>query len=484
MPVTKPQSLKQTTAFEENDVLASICKDSFYEFVKEFWGEIIAEKPSWNWHIKYLCDELQKMAERVFLGLPREYDLVINIPPGTTKSTICSVMFPAWTWIRMPSTRIIGASHKEGLQTDLAQFCRNVVRSDKYKTCFPNVQIRKEQDAKSYFMNTAGGRRLGIGVGGIAGFHAHFILIDDPIDPKEVTDTKVHAANFWMTNSLLLRKVDKEITPTILIMQRVCQNDCSNEMLNRKNVNVKHICLPAVLSEDVNPPEIRKYYVDGLLDPVRLSRKALRELEPLEWLYKAQIMQKPIPLGGEMFHVERIGIDTAPNKWKKKVRFWDKAGTKDGGAYTVGVLMGEDVKDQFWILDVVRGQWDSAQREDIIKHTALLDGKSILVGVEQEPGSGGKESAQNTIRNLSGFSVFAERPTGDKAQRATPFSAQVNGNNVFLVKADWNEEYTRELRTFSPENSKCKDQVDASSGAFTKLTGGGTLEIGVFKLFD
>jgi hypothetical protein len=36
------------------------------------------------------------------------------------------------------------------------------------------------------------------------------------------------------------------------------------------------------------------------------------------------------------------------------------------------------------------------------------------VGVEQEPGSGGKESAESTIRNLIGFRCFADRVTGSK----------------------------------------------------------------------
>jgi len=75
---------------------AQICRESFYEFVKRMWFEVVPEIPVWNWHIKYLCDELQTVAENQFEGHRREYDLIINIPPGTTKSTICSVMFPMW----------------------------------------------------------------------------------------------------------------------------------------------------------------------------------------------------------------------------------------------------------------------------------------------------------------------------------------------------------------------------------------------------
>jgi predicted phage terminase large subunit-like protein len=89
------------------------------------------------------------------------------------------------------------------------------------------------------------------------------------------------------------------------------------------------------------------------------------------------------------------------------------------------------------------------------------------VWVEQEPGSGGKESAENTIRNLAGWTVKADRVTGDKATRAEPLAAQCEAGNVKLVKGDWNSAFLDELTVFP--QGKYKDQTDAASGAFNKL---------------
>ena len=89
--------------------------------------------------------------------------------------------------------------------------------------------------------------------------------------------------------------------------------------------------------------------------------------------------------------------------------------------------------------------------------------------MEQEPGSGGKESAEASIRNLIGFSTYKDRPQGDKAFRADPFSVQVNEGNVLLLKGEWNQEFIEEYRFFP--FSTYKDQVDAGSGAFNKLIG-------------
>ena len=111
--------------------------------------------------------------------------------------------------------------------------------------------------------------------------------------------------------------------------------------------------------------------------------------------------------------------------------------------------------------------FSSQEREDIIRATAEADGRSTNIWIEQEPGSGGKESAEGTIRNLMGFVCKADRPTGDKVYRADPFSVQVNNGNVQLLRGDWNSEFKEELRFFP--FSKYKDQVDAASGAFSKL---------------
>jgi predicted phage terminase large subunit-like protein len=96
------------------------------------------------------------------------------------------------------------------------------------------------------------------------------------------------------------------------------------------------------------------------------------------------------------------------------------------------------------------------------------DGKEVEIWVEQEPGSGGKDSAQSTILNLAGFKIRAETASGDKGDRADPFSVQVNEGNVsLLVNPMWNHTYIEEFRDFP--FGMYKDQVDASSGAFNKL---------------
>jgi predicted phage terminase large subunit-like protein len=124
----------------------------------------------------------------------------------------------------------------------------------------------------------------------------------------------------------------------------------------------------------------------------------------------------------------------------------------------------------YCVVDVRRGRWSSLEREKMILQTAKIDERlypEMQVVVEQEPGSGGKESAERTIRMLAGYSVEADRVSGAKEVRADPFAAQWQAGNVRIVAANWNRDYLDEHEHFPA--GKFADQVDASSGAFNKL---------------
>jgi predicted phage terminase large subunit-like protein len=150
------------------------------------------------------------------------------------------------------------------------------------------------------------------------------------------------------------------------------------------------------------------------------------------------------------------------------VRYWDKAASKKPEAdFSAGVRMLKSDLGVYYVEDVTRGQWSSLDRNKVMRNTAKQDGPAVTVWLEEEGGSGGKESAEISVRDLAGVSVHAERVTGDKLSRARPFSAQCEAGNVKIVRGAWNAAYLDELHAF-PLGAH-DDQVDASSGAFNKL---------------
>lgn len=475
-------------AFDELDVARTLCRDNYYFFLKEFWNTVVPEPFIDNWHIQWVTRELQYLVEWFLKGLEKEhdpkydykpYDLIINLSPGSTKSLLCSVFLQPWVWTCYPQASFIGSSYQENLSIDLSRKSRMVIKSDKYREYFPEVIISEDQDAKGKFANTAQGERNSVGnKGGITGRHADFIIIDDPIDPKgSRSEVEMTLANQFITETLWSRKKNKARTPTILVMQRLHQFDPTAIMLelaHRGETKIRHLCFPAVLTDDVKPVSCKQYYKDGLFDPIRLPKRVLDEAALQgEYSYAGQFLQRPVPIGGGTFKTDNIILKDRSelpigNRWVKRVRYWDKAATANAGCFTVGFLMGKDIDQRFWILDVLRGRWDSAKRENLIKSTAMMDGQEIVVGIEQEPGSSGKDSAAMTVGNLAGFRVIVDRPSGSKEDRADPFSTQVNGGNVYMVRGAWNRPLLDEMALFP--NSTYKDQIDAGSGAFKLLT--------------
>ena len=459
---------------------------SLYHFLKWAWPEISNHDYIDNWHIKYLSKELEEIAQRVGDKKPKDHDLLINVPPGSTKTILCSIVFPVWCWTKWFWMRFITASYSSTLALESAEYSRDLIKSSRFKELYPELDIKGDKDTKSNYKivkkfpdgkEVLGGNRYSTSVGGtLTGFHGDILIWDDPLNPQQAfSELQLEIATRWIDQTLPTRKTDKSNSATIGIMQRIHEGDPSGHLLKKQKENLRHICLPGEIRSYrklVKPKSVIDYYVDDLFDANRMNWKVLKELEMDlgQYGYAGQIGQNPAPAGGGMFKVSHFQYTEQMFKADevlRTVRYWDKAGTAGGGAFTTGVKLTRLKNGFFVVEDVKRGQWGSAERERIIKQTAEADGKKVFVVVEQEPGSGGKESAENTIRNLAGWMVSADKPTGNKELRADPLSVQVNNGNVMLRTAMWNKAYTDEFELFP--NSTYKDQVDATSGAFNFL---------------
>jgi predicted phage terminase large subunit-like protein len=421
--------------------------------------------PAWNWdwpHLKYIREQ---GLDRVTSGEIKR--LMIFCPPRHGKTEQDTVRYPAWRLERDPELRVIVAAYNQTLAKKFSRKIRRIAGS--------RMELSRERKAAEEWETLAGGgvRAAGIGVG-VTGMGTNLLMIDDPIKGRAQANSQVFrdAVYEWYTDDLYTRlEPDAAI---VLTLTRWHEDDLAGRILaSEDGPNWTVISLPA-LAED-NDPLGRA--VGVALCPDRYDEAALARIaRVLGKNFLALYQQRPTAQDGDMFKREWFPLVGAIPVGCELVRYWDKAGTEGAGCYTAGVLMARG-DGYFFVVDVVRGQWSAHQREKVIKQTAERDreihGKRVRIWVEEEGGSGGKESAENTIRNLAGFPVKADRVAGqgDKFTRAQPFADQAEAGNVKLVRDSearrWNAAYMAELLAIP--NGKFKDQLDASSGSFNKL---------------
>src|SRR5690606_30218431 len=118
-----------------------------------------------------------------------------NVPPGTMKSKLCGVFWPAWEWgpCKMPHLRFIGTSHKQELAIRDNRLMRTLVKSTWYRQRWPDVVVVSDQDEKKKFENTATGFRAAAAFTSMTGDRGDRVLLDDPHSVDDANSpTEIH----------------------------------------------------------------------------------------------------------------------------------------------------------------------------------------------------------------------------------------------------------------------------------------------------
>lgn len=444
---------------ERTDYVAKLCKNHFYLFMQFFWSVIISEKPVYNWHIKYLCEEIQELSRYIVNRMPKPHDLIINIPPGSTKSTIATIMFPVWLWTQDQSIRIITNSYSMDLSIEHATKSRDIIQSDRFKKYFPDINLRPDKSAKMSYENTQTGARYATSTGGtITGKHAHVIINDDPLNVRQGYSEVARLTANEHTKTLSSRKVDKANTPTITIMQRLHEKDVTGYLLEKKAKNIKHICLPAEVSKFVNPPNLVENYINGLLDPIRLNRDILDEAKKDlgSMAYSGQYGQNPIAEGGNIVKREwfnSISIQDfefiySQNE-KPPVHFFvDTAYTAKADNDPTGILAAANIGNNMYILNCVKVWKEFPELVKFLPEWVIANKYDSRSTIRIEPKANGMSVIQQ-LKTLSKLNVtHTETPRDSKEARMKANSPVVECGRVFLVNGSWNEDFIDEVCGF------------------------------------
>jgi predicted phage terminase large subunit-like protein len=452
-------------------------RKNLHEFVRQAWHLVEPSPFVDSWHVGAICEHLQA----VTAGQIQK--LLINIPPGAGKSLLTSVFWPTWEWSSNPAVRWLFASYDARLSTRDSVKCRALLSSRWYQLrCDQKFELKEDQNQKTYFETDRGGYRLATSTGGHGtGEHPDRIICDDPHNVRQAESPAERRALLqWWGLTMSTRGVARNAR-RVLVMQRLHANDLSAHVLAEGGW--EHLCLPMRFERVPTAATILGWSdprtKDGdLLCPRLFDEGQVCSMEKSLGSYGAagQLQQRPVPRAGGMFQRDWFTqfVDASPAP-ARRVRYWDRAATAGGGCYTCGVLLARTDDARYYVENIVRGQWSSRQRDQVMLQTAQADRAKYgelqpYIFIEREGGSSGKDSVCATAQLFDGFPISSDLPTGSKEARAEPFAAQCEAGNVFLVRGPWNEEYIEELCLFPM--GTYSDQVDASSGAHNRLAQG------------
>lgn len=379
--------------------------------------------------------------------------------------------YPLWRMLREPGLRVGVASYNQRYANKISRWTRRIVRRLGYDCSGRDAADEWElSNGSSYIARGAGA--------GIAGEPLDLLVIDDPFKSREEADspTVQEKVYEWYMDDVTPRI--QEHGAIFVIHTRWNPGDLIGRIMDsEEGPEWKYVVLKALAEE--NDPLGRPPGTP--LCPERFSKEKLEQKRRVEGVgFESLYQQNPIPRGGTFFERAWFGVpvDTLPAD-ARLVRYWDLAASRsDSACYTSGVLMasvGTGEGKRFYVVDVIRGRWMPADRNDVMLQTAKAD--EARSGFErtyfEEPVfDKGREACRGIVAKLAGHRVSPHNVSGagGKELRAEPLADAAKAGLVKVVAGAFVAAWLTEMESFP--RGQWKDQVDSSSGAFTKLNQG------------
>jgi len=285
-----------------------LAEKSLSEFVKQAWPILEpGRRLIWGWHLDAICQHLEAVTARQLANL------IISVPPGSSKSTIAAVMWPAWVWLRWPAARFLTASYSMDLSLRDAVKSRTLLDSPWYRGHWgQRFRMASDQNTKGYYLNDQTGFRITTSTTSKAtGFRGDYTLVDDALNVAEAESAASREAVLrWYDEAFWNRLNDLDLGGRVVIGQRTHQEDLTGHLLQLPNwVELR---IPAEFE-----PECRCETSLGWADPrtvegawMQESRFGPKQKTELlagrmgSWGYAAQYQQRPVPREGGLFKKE------------------------------------------------------------------------------------------------------------------------------------------------------------------------------------
>ncbi len=480
---------------------------SFPRFIRMAWNQIEPNELVWNWHMGAMSECL----EAVSLGQIKK--LLINVPPGMSKSLIVATFWPAWDWIMKPTRRFIFATYAQDLSDKNAKLHRDLVQSDWFQARWPGVKIGKDSASKvREFHNTKRGWRISTSVGGRAtGLHGDVLVFDDLVKAQDsegravIDPQAIYKANDFWFKTMHTRRAEPKKTIHVGIMQRLHHEDAAAKCIEKggyvrlilpmefdppRKCQIyigpdQQVFSPPVveIAEDGEPvasayelPKGSEVFVEDprtepgeLLNPERFDAEVVAaDREALgPQTFESQMQQNPTPREGLIFRVGGLQVWHELPPGIREIITVDCAFKKKKDNDQVAIQAWGVKSPNYYLIDQILGRFDVGTTMEMIAE--MKDRRPRSVGIYVEDKANGPAVMQmlgDTIPGLKEWSPGADSKTG----RAEAVAPLVDAENVYApdpASHAWVQAYKTVLGRFPMV--KHDDEVDATTMALLIL---------------
>lgn len=479
---------------------------SLYSFLKQAWPIIEGKTPFIDgWHIQAIAEHLEACYKRQIKNL------LINVPPRSSKSSLISVAFPAFVWIHNPEEKFMYASYANSLTIEHSRKCRHLIESDWYQKNWGHLyQLSKDQNAKSYFENNNTGYRIATSVAAAStGRGASILLVDDGNSAGEgASEVKREGANNWWDQVWSTRLNNPKNDIRIVVQQRIHEKDISGHIMANDDANEwvklilpmefeekrrsRTIVLPSTNGQIWEDPRVTE---GQLLCAERFSEKEINKYkkELQSYGYAGQYQQRPAPEEGGIIKKPWFcwWKDSTPPQIEFVIQSWDTALTvKKNSAYhactTWGVFYDHNYIENVILLSMWRDRIEYPELRERIKRlyhdyrdtekekNLSFKGRPIDMCLIEAKASGGpliQDLASAGIRAIP----FVPDKYGDKTARVRLITPLIEGGRVWLPAKPptydrllpFADLFIESVACFP--NAESRDLVDTMTQALLKL---------------
>lgn len=445
-----------------------------------------------GWFNELICLELDHFIAEVKAGkMPR---LMIFAPPRSGKSEMASRRLPAYVLGKYPTWSFIACSYSADLANRMSLDTQRIIQNARYQKIFPNTKIEKSRTSgainKIDFWETvdsegnvnSGAYRAAGVTGGITGQGFNIGLIDDPAKDYKTASSPTYQESVmdWYDTTFSTR-ADPRMNGIIIILTRWHPNDLAGQLLQRVQKGARPwriLSFPMVAEEDEYHALAGKRYrtrrAGDILFPERMPESFVdtcRDLGPLVW--ESLYQQRPTIKGGGLVKSSWFGEYRILPRLKWRAIYGDTAQkTKESSDYSVFLHAGIGMDDRIYLIDVLRGKWDSL---DLERHAVLFWDKcktlpgSPLRHMAIEDKSSGTGLIQRISRRAHCPVIAITRHT-DKYTRLMDTQGYIESGYVMLpASGSWVTDFLMEMESINANFNTHDDQLDCLMDAITAM---------------